>query len=105
MITENENTTIEFASPELGRPENSSYSVLRGPFDRWLAAKAEEAGAECIFGITVEDLVWEDDRIAGVRAGEDEITAEVTILADGVNSLLTEQAKLATQSVCPTSWR
>lgn len=97
LITENENTTIEFASPELGRPENSSYSVLRGPFDRWLAAKAEEAGAECIFGITVEDLVWEDDRIAGVRAGEDEITAEVTILADGVNSLLTEKAKLATR--------
>ena len=81
LVTESENTTVEFASPELGRPENSSYSVLRGPFDRWLASKAEEAGAECIFGITVEDLVWEDGRIAGVRAGEDEITAEVTILA------------------------
>ena len=97
LVTESENTTVEFASPELGRPENSSYSVLRGPFDRWLASKAEEAGAECIFGITVEDLVWEDGRIAGVRAGEDEITAEVTILADGVNSLLTEKAKLATK--------
>ena len=94
LVTESENTTVEFASPELGRPENSSYSVLRGPFDRWLASKAEEAGAECIFGITVEDLVWEDGRIAGVRAGEDEITAEVTILAD---SLLTEKAKLATK--------
>ena len=95
LITEDENTTVEFGSERLGAPEVSSYTVLRGPFDRWLAAKAEEAGAECIFGITVEDLVWEGERIVGVRAGEDEITAEVTILADGVNSLLSEKAKLA----------
>ncbi|WP_139653663.1 FAD-dependent oxidoreductase [Raoultibacter phocaeensis] len=95
LLTEDENTTVEFGSERLGAPEVSSYTVLRGPFDRWLAAKAEEAGAECIFGITVEDLVWEGERIVGVRAGEDEITAEVTILADGVNSLLSEKAKLA----------
>ena len=44
FITEDENTTMEFASPRLGRPENASYSVLRGPFDRWLASKAEQAG-------------------------------------------------------------
>ena len=97
FITEDENTTMEFASPRLGRPENASYSVLRGPFDRWLASKAERAGAECIFGIAVDGLVWEDGHVAGVSAGGDEITAEVTILADGVNSLLTEQAKLATK--------
>lgn len=97
LITSCENTTVEFSSPQLGRPENSSYSVLRAPFDRWLASKAEEAGAECIFGIAVEDLVWEGDRIIGVRAGEDEITAEVTLLADGVNSLLAEKARLATR--------
>ena len=95
LITEDENTTVEFGSERLGSAEVSSYSVLRAPFDRWLASKAEEAGAECIFGITVEDLVWDGERIAGVRAGDDEITAEVTILADGVNSLLSEKAKLA----------
>lgn len=95
LITEDENTTVEFGSQRLAAPEASSYTVLRGPFDRWLAAKAEEAGAECIFGITVEDLVWEGERIVGVRAGDDEITAEITIIADGVNSLLSEKAKLA----------
>lgn len=95
LITEDENTTVDFASPRLGEDAVSSYSVLRGPFDRWLAGKAEEAGAECIYGIAVEDLVWDGERIAGVRAGDDEITAEVTILADGVNSILSERAKLA----------
>ena len=95
LITEDESTTVEFASPRLGEDEAASYSVLRGPFDRWLASKAEDAGAECIYGIAVEDLVWNGGRIVGVRAGEDEITADVTILADGVNSLLSEKAKLA----------
>lgn len=95
LIAEDENTTVEFGSQRLAALEASSYTVLRGPFDRWLAAKAEEAGAECIFGITVEDLVWEGERIVGVRAGDDEITAEITIIADGVNSLLSEKAKLA----------
>ena len=85
LITEDESTTVEFASPRLGEDEAASYSVLRGPFDRWLASKAEDAGAECIYGIAVEDLVWDGGRIVGVRAGEDEITADVTILADGVN--------------------
>ncbi len=97
MMTGTENTSVDFTSPELSDPKNVSYAVLRGPFDSWLASKAEEAGAECIFGIAVEDLVWEDDRIVGVRAGEDEITAEIVILADGVNSLLTEKAKLGTR--------
>lgn len=95
LMTEDENTTVEFASPRLGADELVSYSVLRGPFDRWLASKAEGAGAECIYGIAVDDLVWEGERIVGVRAGDDELTADVTILADGANSLLSEKARLA----------
>ena len=55
LITEDESTTVEFASPRLGEDEAASYSVLRGPFDRWLASKAEDAGAECIYGIAVEE--------------------------------------------------
>ncbi len=58
---------------------------------RPLARRRLNAGAECIYGIAVEDLVWDGGRIVGVRAGEDEITADVTILADGVNSLLSER--------------
>lgn len=97
FITDDENTTASFSSPRLGDAACSSYAVLRGPFDRWLASKAEGAGAECVFGIAVEDLVWDNDRIVGIVAGEDAITAEVVILADGVNSLLTERAKLASR--------
>jgi electron transfer flavoprotein-quinone oxidoreductase len=65
---------------------------LRARFDPWLASQAEEAGAEYITGIPVEGLLTDGQRVVGVSAGEDEITADVVILCDGVNSLLTGQA-------------
>ena len=95
FVTQDESTTLAFASPQLGSTETRSYSVLRGPFDQWLAGRAEQAGAECVYGIAVEDVVWDGERVAGIEAGGDAITADVVILADGVNSLLSEKAKLA----------
>ena len=84
--------TIDFTSPELAEEGKDSYSVLRGPFDQWLAGKAEEAGAEYICGIAVEDLIKDESgRVAGVRAGEDEISADVVILAEGANPVLSER--------------
>ncbi|HIS40913.1 MAG TPA: FAD-dependent oxidoreductase [Candidatus Aphodovivens avistercoris] len=84
--------TVDFTSPELAREGADSYSVLRGPFDQWLAEKAEEAGAEAIYGIPVEELIKDESgRVVGVRAGEDEITGQVVILCEGTNSMLAER--------------
>lgn len=84
--------TIDFTSPELAVEGADSYSVLRGPFDQWLAEKAEEAGAEAIYGIPVEELIEDESgRVVGVRAGEDEITGQVVILCEGTNSMLAER--------------
>ena len=85
-------TAVDFTSAELAEEGKDSYSILRGPFDQWLASKAEEAGAEYICGIAVEELVKDGaGRVVGVRAGEDEITAQVVILAEGCNPLLSER--------------
>lgn len=92
LIASDANFTIDFTSDEMRKQNRDSYSILRKPFDQWLASKAEEAGAEYIYGIAVEDLMMDEGRVVGVRAGEDEITAEVVLLCDGVNSLLTERA-------------
>ncbi|MEC4183263.1 FAD-dependent oxidoreductase [Adlercreutzia sp. R21] len=93
LMTEDANFTVDFSSEAMANSGGESYSVLRAPFDQWLASKAEEAGAEVIYGIAVESLVKDDSgKVTGVRAGEDEISAEVVLLCDGVNSLLTEQA-------------
>lgn len=92
MMDASRNLSIDFTSPELARAGADSYSVLRGPFDQWLAEKAEEAGAEYICGIPVEELIKnETGRVIGIRAGEDEITGQVVILCEGVNSLLAER--------------
>lgn len=93
LMAPDSNFSIDFTSDKMREEGKDSYSVLRGPFDQWLASKAEDAGAEYLFGIPVEGLVKDDNgRVIGVRAGEDEITAQVVLLCDGVNSLLTEEA-------------
>ncbi|MEG2850485.1 MAG: FAD-dependent oxidoreductase [Raoultibacter sp.] len=92
MLSPDANFTVDFTSEEMREAGRDSYAVLRADFDPWLAAQAEEAGAEYIYGIAVEEVLKQDGRITGVRAGEDEITADVVLLCDGVNSLLTECA-------------
>ena len=92
MMDPSSQMTVDFTSSELAEEGKDSYSVLRGPFDQWLAEKAEEAGAEYICGIAVEELIKDGSgRVTGVRAGDDEITAEVVILAEGTNSMLSER--------------
>ena len=83
---------VDFTSARLTEPGNDSYSVLCAPFDQWLAGLAEGAGAEYICGIAVEELLKDEKgAIIGIRAGDDEITAQVVIDAEGVNSLLAER--------------
>lgn len=87
--------TMDFTADELRESGKDSYAVLRGPFDQWLAERAEEAGADFIYGIAVEDLIVRDGRVCGVVAGGDEVEARITVLADGANSLLAQKAGLA----------
>jgi electron transfer flavoprotein-quinone oxidoreductase len=85
---------LDYSSPKLAKPPYSSYSVIRYDFDRWFAEQAEKAGAILATGVRVDRLVWENGRVRGVQAGTDEIHANVVVAADGVNSILTEQAGL-----------
>ncbi len=45
LMSDDANFTIDFSSKAMKQEGRDSYSVLRGPFDQWLAGKAEEAGA------------------------------------------------------------
>lgn len=92
LLSADSATTLDVTDEAMREEWNESYSVLRARFDPWLAAQAEAAGAEYITGIAVESLLKDGDRVTGVRAGEDEITADVVLLCDGVNSLLVPEA-------------
>ena len=91
MMAPESNVTVDYTGGALGRDGQESYSVLRAAFDQWLMELAEGAGCEVIPGIPVEDLVKDGNRVIGVKAGEDEITAHVVIDAEGQNSLLAER--------------
>ncbi len=69
-----------------------SFTLLRAEFDAWLAAKAEEAGALLACGIRVDELLIDGGKVIGIRAGEDDMLADVVVAADGVNSLLAQKA-------------
>ena len=83
--------TAEYDSAGLACPSGESYAVLRGKFDRWLADQAEEQGAMLIYGVRVDSLLEADGKVYGVVAGDEEMEADVVILADGVNSILAQK--------------
>ena len=88
MVTGESCFTVDFASSRFADPALASYTVLRAEFDAWLSGKAEEAGCDVVSPALVEDILQEGGKVTGVRAGDDELTADVVLLADGVNSLL-----------------
>lgn len=77
-------------------PYNNSWTTIRPRFDLWYASKAEEAGALIINETVVDDLIWKDGQVVGVRARreEGELYADVVLAADGVNSFLAKKAGL-----------
>ncbi|MGH2452691.1 MAG: FAD-dependent oxidoreductase, partial [bacterium] len=82
----------------------NAFTVLRAQFDRWFAAQAEAAGALLITGTTVEDVIRQDGRIVGVRAGREggDVYADVVVICDGVNSFLAQKAGLQRRPVEPS---
>lgn len=93
--------TMDYCNGDETSPSQRSYSVLRSKFDARLMEQAEEAGAQLITGIRVDNLVQRDGKVVGVEADGDVIEAKTVILADGVNSILAEKLGMA-KRVKPT---
>lgn len=92
MMSEKSSLDIGYSSKELGKDkDSSSYVVLHSNFDQYLAEKAEEAGVAIITGVLVEKLLLEDGKVVGIDATGEEMYADAVIIADGVNSLLSQQ--------------
>ena len=94
ILTEDASLSVDFTTQKYGKPPYNGFAVLRSKFDRWFAAKAEQAGAIVATGLEAEDLLWEGNAVAGIRAGGDELPASVVVACDGVNSILAEKAGL-----------
>ncbi len=88
FLTKDGGTTMEYASKSLTDASCASYTVLRARFDRWLADQAEQEGAMFVNDIRVDDVILRDGKVCGVVAGDDEMEADVVLIADGAVSLL-----------------
>ncbi|MBS8263229.1 FAD-dependent oxidoreductase [Mesobacillus boroniphilus] len=71
----------------------NNFTVLRAHFDQWFAQKAVEQGALLINETVVTECIVENGKVVGVRTDrpDGEAFADVVVLADGVNSLLSKQ--------------
>jgi electron transfer flavoprotein-quinone oxidoreductase len=73
------------------------YTIIRAKFDRWFSDQVRKVGALVICETTVKDLLKDNNgKIIGVQTEREngDIFADVVILADGVNSLVGQQANL-----------
>ena len=76
------------------RTEDHSYTILRANFDRWFSDRLMEKGVFVIPKYRVDDLLWEGNRVIGIKAGDEEIYANIVVASDGVLSFMAEKAGL-----------
>lgn len=93
LLGDDNSISIDFTGEKF-RQTNHSYTILRAYFDRWLSEKLIEKGVYVIPKYRVDDLLWEGDTVVGVKAGEEEIYANVVIASDGALSFMAEKAGL-----------
>jgi electron transfer flavoprotein-quinone oxidoreductase len=84
---------IDFTGDRL-RSQDHSYTILRARLDRWLSERLMAKGVFVIPKFRVDDLLFENGVVAGIRAGKEEIFAHVVVAADGVLSFMAEKAGL-----------
>ena len=92
-----EENLITFSHQHVGDEKTAPcFSVLRNKFDSWLSRQAEKTGVRVLTEAVVDDIIWKDGRTVGVtvRRPEGDVFADLVILADGVNSLLSKKAGL-----------
>ncbi len=80
FLDERESVSIEYSSDR-----TCSFIAVLTKFNRWLAEKAEDAGALVVSGIKVEDVKLNPTKV--VADGE-EIECDAVVIAEGVNPVL-----------------
>src|SRR5215471_15920635 len=87
---------LDFRTRHFAQAPYNGFTLLRPKFDRWLASKAEAAGALLITSTVVDDLLYKDKQVVGVRCRREDghLYAPIVIAADGANSFLAKKAGL-----------
>jgi electron transfer flavoprotein-quinone oxidoreductase len=94
FLTPEDSLSLDFKTSRFASFPHNGFITLRAKFDRWLARKAEEAGALVVTSLEVDDLLFEGNKIKGVKVGKEEFPVDVVVVAEGANSLLAQKAGL-----------
>jgi electron transfer flavoprotein-quinone oxidoreductase len=96
LMTPTQSLTVDVRVDGWGEPPYNGATALRPDFDSWLADKAVAAGATLVCSTTATGLLWEGDRVVGIRTDrpDGDLTAPVVVACDGVNSFLAKEAGL-----------
>lgn len=93
LMDEDSVVTSSVKNGEWAEEPYNNFTILRAKFDQWFASKAVEAGALLINETVVKECIVENDKVIGIRTDrpDGDVYADVVVLADGVNSLLSKQ--------------
>lgn len=93
MLAEESVVKFGYKGLEWGKEPYNNFTVLRAKFDQWFANKAVEEGVLLINETVVTECLVENGKVVGVKTDRPngEVYADVVVLADGVNSLLSKQ--------------
>jgi electron transfer flavoprotein-quinone oxidoreductase len=73
----------------------NAFTALRARFDKWFAQQAESSGAMLITRTTVTGVIKDPrGRISGVSTDRGDLSSDLVIACDGVNSLVAKGAGL-----------
>ena len=97
VMTETQSMSVDYRTATWGEAPYNGATALRPDFDSWLADKAVAAGATLVCSTTATGLIRDEfGRVTGVHTDrpDGDLTAEVVIACDGVNSFLAKEAGL-----------
>lgn len=86
--------STSFESEVFKEPAYHNFIILRAKFDKWFAQKVTQTGAIVASGIEATDLLWNGNKVCGVKSGKESFVCDVVIACDGTNSLLAQKAGL-----------
>jgi electron transfer flavoprotein-quinone oxidoreductase len=94
ITTEDSYVTVGYKSLKFMEGVPNCYTIIRVHFDQWYAKQAEAAGVEVFCGVMVSDVLKDaSGKILGIKTSDgDDLTANVVIACDGVNSIIAQKA-------------
>lgn len=97
MLDDTSYMGMHYRSEDFNEARPNRYTIIRAQFDRWFSRRVRDAGALLLCETTVTGLLKDaEGKVIGVETDREggAVTADVVVLAEGVNGLVGQRAGL-----------